>query len=148
MCNVSSSDTIVKQKAYVANQINQLSTDIALFKRVYKHTFICSRESGAKALALENALIYWEMLFTPPGRAWVTVSTNWFELWSEFLKAKWTKSINKDMWNQTLEFSIRTMQDETLSFWSEDGAWPGVIDEFVAYVKEKRGTLPENMETD
>jgi DCN1-like protein 1/2 len=35
-----------------------------------------------------------------------------------------------------------------LSFWSEDGAWPGVIDEFVAYVKEKRGDNANTMETD
>jgi DCN1-like protein 1/2 len=52
------------------------------------------------------------------------------------------------MWNQTFEFFQKTMQDETLSFWSEDGAWPGVIDEFVAFIKEKRGDLPDTMETD
>lgn len=66
-------------------------------------------------------------------------------MWLEFLKAKYTKSVNKDMWNQTLEFFLKVMQDESLSFWSEDGAWPGVIDEFVAYVKAKRG---DTMETD
>ena len=25
-----------------------------------------------------------------------------------------------------------------MSWWSEDSAWPGVIDQFVEYVKEKR----------
>jgi len=55
------------------------------------------------------------------------------------------------MWNQTFEFYLKTLEDETLSFWSEDSAWPGVIDEFVVYVKEKRGDVadvPESMETD
>ena len=53
------------------------------------------------------------------------------------------------MWNQTFEFFLKTLQDETLSFWSEDGAWPSVIDDFVAYVKELRGPqVADKMETD
>lgn len=125
-----------------------MKSDLALFKRVYKHTFICAKDKGQKALALENALVYWDLLFSPPGKSWVTRSTNWAALWAEFLNAKWTKSVNKDMWNQTFVFFEKTMEDESLSFWSEDGAWPGVIDEFVAYAKEKRGDVPDTMETD
>jgi DCN1-like protein 1/2 len=147
-----SADTIPKQKAYVASQLKQLTVDMALFKRVYRHAFVCSKEPNQKALPLENALVYWEMLFTSPGKPWVTGSgpstINWTNLWIEFLKEKWTKTVNKDMWNQTFEFFQKTMQDDTLSFWSEDGAWPGVIDDFVAYVKKKRGELPDTMETD
>jgi DCN1-like protein 1/2 len=41
------------------------------------------------------------------------------------------------MWNMTLNFAIKCVEDETLSFWSEDGAWPSVIDDFVAWCKEK-----------
>lgn len=142
-------DTISKQKSYIANQTALLSSDITLFKRVYKHTFVCSKEKGHKALPLDNAIVYWQMLFSPPGMKWVTPTTNWLDLWVEFLQKKWAKSVNKDMWNQTLEFSLKTMQDESLSFWSEDGAWPSVIDEFVAYVKELRGSqVPDTMETD
>lgn len=137
-----------KQKSYVAGQVKNLGSDLALFKRVYKNTFICAKEKNQKALPLENALVYWELLFSPPGKSWVTGSTNWADLWMEFLKAKWTKSVNKDMWNQTFVFFEKTMEDESLSFWSEDGAWPGVIDEFVLYAKEKRGDVPESMETD
>lgn len=121
---------------------------MALFKRVYRYTFVCTKEKGQKALPLENALVYWELLFNAPGVPWVTPSTNWIKLWSEFLTANWTKSVNRDMWNQTFEFMAKTLQDETLGFWNEDGAWPGVIDDFVAYAKQKRGDLPESMETD
>ena len=52
------------------------------------------------------------------------------------------------MGNQTAHFFEKTLQDETLGFWSEDGAWPGVIDSFVEYVKKKRGDVPDTMETD
>ncbi|RDL39538.1 putative defective in cullin neddylation protein 1 [Venustampulla echinocandica] len=140
-------DTLAKQKAHVASQINQLASDNALFKRVYRHVFVCARDKGQKALPLENAITYWEILFAPPGKTLATSSTNWAELWIEFLNAKWTKSVNKDMWNQTLEFLQKATEDELLSFWSEDGAWPGVIDDFVGYVKTKRGA-GERMETD
>lgn len=142
-------DTVAKQKSYVANQAAILSLDFNLFKRVYKHTFICSKEKGQKALPLENAIVYWQLLFSPPGMKWVTASTNWLDLWLEFLQKKWTKSVNKDMWNQTFEFFQKSMHDESLSFWSEDGAWPSVIDDFVAYVKEKRGLQGQDkIETD
>jgi DCN1-like protein 1/2 len=143
-----SADTISKQKAHLAGLIKLLSQDMALFKRVYRHTFVCSKEKGQKALPLDNALVYWELLFNPPGKPWVTASTNWLDMWLEFLRARWTKSVNKDMWNQTFEFYQKSLQDETLSFWSEDGAWPGVIDDFVAYAKLKRGDVPETIETD
>lgn len=33
----------------------------------------------------------------------------------------------------------KTKEDETFDWWSEDGAWPGAIDEFVGYVRAKRG---------
>jgi DCN1-like protein 1/2 len=144
---LASADTLAKQKAYVASQTKQLATDMALFKRVYRYVFICAREKGAKALSLEHAIAYWTVLFSPPGKQWVSSTTDWTALWIQFLEAKWTKSVNKDMWNMTFEFLQKTMQDESLSFWSEDGAWPGVIDDFVAYAKEKRGGA-ERMETD
>lgn len=101
-----------------------------------------------KALPRENAMIYWQMLFAPPGMIWATGSTNWLELWLEYLNAKWTKSVNKDMWNMTFDLFQKSLQDDQLSFWSEDGAWPGVIDDFVLYIKEKRGQVTDKMETD
>ncbi|TAQ84259.1 hypothetical protein B7494_g7416 [Chlorociboria aeruginascens] len=114
-------DTIAKQKAYISGQIKRLSSDMVLFKRVYRHTFICSKEKGQKALPLENACVYWQLLFSPPGPSWITGSTDWANLWITFLGKNWKKSVNKDMWNQTFEFFQKTMADETLSFWSEDG---------------------------
>ncbi len=81
---------------------------------------------------------------------WASGTTDWLKLWLEFLNAKWTKTVNKDMWNQTLEFFTKSREDETMSFWSEEGAWPSVIDDFVVWVREKRGggAVADNMETD
>lgn len=133
-------DQLSKQKKYVAGQIKKMSIDDSLFKRVYRHAFFASKESTQKAIPLENAIIYWNLLFNPPGKRWASDSVNWLRLWTDFLQENWTKTVNRDMWNQTLEFFQKSLQDESLSFWSEDGAWPGVIDEFVAYVKPKLHT--------
>lgn len=63
----------------------------------------------------------------------------WLDWWIEYLESKWKKTVNKDMWEQTLIFSQKSLKDETMGWWSEDGAWPGVLDEFVVYVKERKG---------
>ncbi len=46
--------------------------------------------------------------------------------------------MNKDMWEQTGVFLFKSLEDESMAWWSEDGAWPGVLDDFVQFVKEKR----------
>jgi DCN1-like protein 1/2 len=56
------------------------------------------------------------------------------------METSFKKSVNKDMWNETLKFAKLTLEDETMSFWTEESSWPSVIDEFVDWVKnEKRG---------
>lgn len=36
-------------------------------------------------------------------------------------------------------FAGKSLEDETMGWWSEDGAWPGCLDEFVGFVRAKRG---------
>lgn len=129
---------MAKQQKYIKKQIRDMAADLDLFKRVYRYTFVCAKEKGNKALPVDTALVYWELLFQAPGRPWVTRTTDWFALWTSFLKTNWNKTVNKDMWNQLFEFFLKTLEDDTLGFWSEDSAWPGVIDDFVAYAKQQR----------
>jgi DCN1-like protein 1/2 len=112
---------------------------------VYRYAFVVGKEGDQKALGLDMATTFWQTLFRAPGMEWKTRSYDWLALWLDFLDAKWTRSVNRDMWNQTLEFALRTKKDETLSFWSEDGAWPSVIDAFVMWCKEEKkiGSAPE-----
>ncbi|KND90877.1 Defective in cullin neddylation protein 1 [Tolypocladium ophioglossoides CBS 100239] len=134
--------------AHIRRLISSLSIDSALFKRVYRHAFVAGREGDQKSLALDNAMIYWGMLFTSPGMAWKTKHHDWLELWQTFLNEKWTRSVNKDMWNMTLEFALKAKSDETLSFWSENGAWPSVIDDFVEWCREQGIGKSESMDLD
>jgi DCN1-like protein 1/2 len=134
--------------SYLRGVIPSLSTDASVFRKVYKYAFITGREGDQKSLALDNALIYWGMLFSAPGLAWKTPNHDWLALWKSFLDEKWTRSVNKDMWNMTLEFALKSMSDESLSFWNEDGAWPSVIDDFVAWCRNKGIGKNETMDVD
>ncbi|KAH7361483.1 Cullin binding-domain-containing protein [Plectosphaerella cucumerina] len=140
--------TIHEQASRVKALSSTLAHDRSLFKRVYRHTFLAAKEQDQKAISLEYALIYWETLFTNPGLAWSSSGHDWLSLWKEYLTANWTRSINKDMWNQTLEFAYKTLEDGSLSFWSEDGAWPSVIDDFVSWCRESKGIKAEQMDMD
>ncbi len=132
----------------IRKRVAQLSSDSAYFKRVYRYTFVVGKEADQRALGLDNAIEFWRALFSDPGRPWVTASYDWLDLWTAFLAQKWTRSVNRDMWNMTLEFANKTLDDESLAFWTEDGAWPGVIDDFVAWCKAKGVGQKEIMDTD
>jgi DCN1-like protein 1/2 len=134
--------------AHVRSLIKKLSTDQDLFRKVYRHAFVGGRERDQKALSLENALIYWDMLFSKPGMTWVSANHDWLDLWKTFLGEKYTRSVNRDMWNMTLNFALKTLDDESLAFWNADGAWPSVIDDFVEWCREKGIGKVEPMEVD
>ncbi|KAL1907816.1 Scaffold-type E3 ligase [Sporothrix stenoceras] len=142
--------TLEDQTKYIASLVKHLGSDPAYFKRVYRYTFGAGKEPDQRSMSLENAIEFWKVLFAAPGRPWKTASRDWTPLWIEFLQEKWTRSVNRDMWNQTLEFAIKCSEDETLGFWSEDSAWPSVIDDFVSWSTEKgyTGVKKDSMETD
>ncbi|KAI8948250.1 DUF298-domain-containing protein [Xylaria longipes] len=127
------------QAAHLKYLAGLMTKERDLFRKVYRYAFVAGKESDQRALSLEMALLYWDTLFKKPGQSWTGSSTriNWLNEWKTFLEENWKRSVNRDMWNQTLEFAFKSIDDESLGFWSEDGAWPGVIDEFVAWYKRK-----------
>ncbi|KAJ4372791.1 Scaffold-type E3 ligase [Didymella sp. IMI 355093] len=142
-------DTIEKQKTYINNLKTQLPSDRTVFTRIYKYTFFLAKTGQQKAVSLEPAMAYWDLLFSSPLSAvkWTSPNTPWLDWWKEFLEASWKKSVNKDMWNETLKFAQLTLEDEAISFWNEESSWPSVIDDFVEWVKnEKRGGAEQKTE--
>ena len=132
-------------KNFVKTCIQNLSTNPAYFKKVYQFAFgLGKTEPAQKALDKEVALVFWDLFLgtessdTGPGpRPWKSKKVDWLAAWKRYLAEKWTRSVNKDMWNQTLAFAEKTLVDETLGFWNEDQAWPGVIDDFVLWCREE-----------
>lgn len=129
--------TKAAQKQHVHANIALMASDPAHFRKVYRHAFIAGKESSQKSLALDYAKIYWSILFAEPGRPWKSASRDWGALWLEFIEEKYTHSVSKDLWNMTLEFAYKTMADESLSFYSAEDSWPGVVDDFVVWYRSK-----------
>ncbi|KAL6721724.1 Scaffold-type E3 ligase [Lecanora helva] len=133
-------DTLSKQQSQITSFRHSLTSHPSFFKRTYKSTFLLARAPGQKILPLDTALDYWRLLFSPPSLSWNTPTTPWLDWWIEYLESRWKKSISKDTWDQTGNFVMKCLEDEGMGWWSEDGAWPGVLDEFVGFVREKRGS--------
>jgi DCN1-like protein 1/2 len=135
-------------KKFIRNRIQEVSKNPDLFKKIYRQTFVSGKDAMHKALDKEAAIAYWDELFSPALRPWKTAKVDWLDAWKRYLGDNWSRSVNKDMWNQTLEFAIRTMDDDTLGFWSEDQAWPGVIDDFVVWCREQGVVAPPKKSAD
>jgi DCN1-like protein 1/2 len=130
-------------KQYIQSQIAKLRTDVQTFRKVYQNAYISGKQNPAKkSLDLkEEAFVYWDALFSPPGRPWVSSSgrrTDWLKLWKQYLTEKYTLGVvAKDTWNAVFEFALRTLENDSIDFWSEDDAWNSNIDGFVRWYKEK-----------
>ncbi|KAL9612486.1 MAG: hypothetical protein Q9167_002917 [Letrouitia subvulpina] len=127
------------QKSQALSFRRSLTSSPPFFRSVYKSTFRLALTPGQKSLALDTATEYWRILLSPPSLGWNTGKTPWLDWWIEYLGERWKKGVSRDMWEQTGVFVVKSLEDESMSWWSEDGAWPGSLDEFVAFVKEKRG---------
>jgi DCN1-like protein 1/2 len=137
-----STPTVAAQKVHARSCFARMATDAAYFRRVYRAAFASGKEPDKRALDLDVALVFWDLLLDDPSpRPWRSANVDWLAAWKRFLGDKWTRSVNRDMWNQALEFANKTMEDESLAFWSEDSAWPSVIDDFVSWAREN-GVVP------
>ncbi|EAQ88697.1 hypothetical protein CHGG_05316 [Chaetomium globosum CBS 148.51] len=140
------------QQQYVRSRVAQALTDDDYFKTLYDFAFQVGREPPQKAVAMAVAVSFWEGLYEPHSNPWRSAHVNWLEQWTAYLREKYgvvktnedgeeeveyKRTVSKDLWTQTRLFAIKTMKDETLGFWSEEQAWPGIIDDFVLWCREK-----------
>jgi DCN1-like protein 1/2 len=149
------------QKRLVRSRINRTFTDRDYYKMYYDFAFQIGKEPSQKAINMALAVGLWEALFDPTTHPWRSAHVNWLEAWADYLKEKfgvitvngageeeieYKRTVSKDLWAQTRLFAAKTMEDETLSFWSEEQAWPGLIDEFVVWCREKGIAVAKNGE--
>jgi DCN1-like protein 1/2 len=121
-----------------------------VFRRVYRYAFPLCRQPGQRNLAFEIASEQWQLFFTAKngGIEWNTSSIPWLDWWIDFLQERGAKPVNKDLWEQTEVFMRKTKEDESLGWWSADGAWPGTLDDFVVWVQSKRGKVTDVMDVE
>lgn len=96
--------------------------------------------------ALDLALTFWDLLLpyaptydadgTRASAGTPSFSATQYELWKRFLtSASHVQVISKDTWSQFLEFTREI--DPKFANHDFEAAWPSVIDEFVAWVREQ-----------
>ncbi|ETW07723.1 hypothetical protein H310_02170 [Aphanomyces invadans] len=105
-----------------------LTSDRALFSKIYGHTFSFAKEPDQRSMAIDTALELWEIL--------LPAHFGLLKPWLAYVKAHQKNAISRDVWMQLLEFSNQVASD--LSNYDENGAWPVLIDDFVAHVQGKK----------
>ncbi len=151
--------TLDAQQSLVRSRIKAVATDPAYFRNIYDYVFQIGKEPPQKSLDMGYALGFWASLFAPTMNSWRSAHVDWLAAWTDYLREKfgkemveddgetewvYSRSVSKDLWTQTRLFAAKTMEDETLGFWSEEQAWPGLIDEFVVWCQEKGKVGPRN----
>ena len=123
-------DSIAKIQA----RLPQLQADLGnprTFKQFYEFAFDASRAEGQKVLDLQTGIALWKML--------LDCKFVHLEAWCDYMENEFQKSITKDTWKLLLEFSNQANEDLS-NIDLDNSAWPVVIDEFVEYVRAKRGS--------
>ncbi|CDO68877.1 hypothetical protein BN946_scf185000.g20 [Trametes cinnabarina] len=104
------------------------------FLELYTFCFNLAKPPAGRNIDIETACAFWSVLVAPK-----------YPIMNDILKFiadKGTyKGVNKDLWNMTLEF-CRTVHPD-LSNYETDGAWPTMLDDFVAWKKSSERQAPE-----
>jgi len=144
-------DTPASQAQYVGIIRKKLAAEPTYFKQVYRNAFKLAKPEGQRSVPMDSAIDFWNMFFREGkgGIEWNTPATKWLDLWCEFYETSNKRPVNKDLWNMVGELVLKTREPEgeSLAWWTEDGAWPMAVDDFVAFVKEKRKGQGDTMDT-
>lgn len=144
-------DTIDRQAKYISSLRAKLGTDPTYFKQVYRNSFKLAKPESQRSIPLDSALEFWTMFFGEGKGSlqWNTSSTKWLDIWLEYYQTKNKRPVNKDLWNMTGELVMKTKEPggENLEWWSEEGAWPMAVDDFVKIIKDKRAAGGDTMDT-
>ncbi|KAJ7273091.1 DUF298-domain-containing protein [Mycena rebaudengoi] len=107
----------------------------AAFQTLYTYCFTLAKSEQSRNIEMETSAAFWSVLLVPQYPIMADVL--------EFIAEKGSyKATNKDLWSMMLEF-CRTV-NPNLQDYEADGAWPTLLDDFVAWKKSKlaNGTEP------
>jgi DCN1-like protein 1/2 len=103
--------------------------DPGTFRKVYRYAFGFACDPGQRLLPLDTAAALWALLL--PDARWARTAA-----WCEFLRARGARPVARDLWNMLLDFIAGVDQADFAGHDGEGGAWPYLIDEFVAEQQE------------
>ncbi|KAI0668485.1 Cullin binding-domain-containing protein [Trametes maxima] len=104
------------------------------FSELYAFCFNLAKPPTGRNIDMDTASAFWSVLVAPKYPIMKDILN--------FIAEKGTyKGVNKDLWNMTLEFCRIVHPD--LSNYEPDGAWPTMLDDFVAWKKLSNGDTGE-----
>lgn len=110
----------------------------AEFEQFYQYVFDFVRglETRIKAIAHEEAVLYWQMLFGE--KKGLEACQGRLSQWYEFV-AESQRNISKDTWNMFYKLLVQVVavDPEHLSGYDEMSAWPSMVDEYMEWLEEK-----------
>jgi len=124
-------DTTGKKDPYDKFAYRKYAADPkAAFQTLYSYCFTLAKAENSRNIEMEVSMAFWSVLLVPQYPIMSEVLT--------FITEKGTyKATNKDLWSMMLEF-CRTV-NPTLQDYEADGAWPTLLDDFVAWKKASLG---------
>jgi len=129
-------DTIDKLRDRLPALRAEISEDTT-FRNFYMFMYDYGRPPQQKSLALDVAIELWKLLL---GNRFKFINH-----WVDYLKENYKLAVSKDTWALLLEFS-RTINDGMTNY-DSDGAWPVLIDEFVAHYHENKNKKGDPMQS-
>ncbi|BGP38071.1 hypothetical protein JCM10449v2_001998 [Rhodotorula kratochvilovae] len=117
------------KKAAADSDDSAVAPPSSSFRQFYSFLLPFFRAEGAKTLPADAAKAMWGVVLAPKyelGKAFVEFAE---EQGDKF------KAVSTDLWTQLLDFCESVEPD--LTGWSEDDAWPSVIDAFVEWKQAK-----------
>jgi len=107
---------------------NYVADKKGAFMRLYSFCFALAKPPQARNIEMETATAFWSVLLAPRYPIMNDVI--------DFINERGSyKGANKDLWNMMLEFCQTVSAN--LDDYEADGAWPTLLDEFVAWQKAK-----------
>ncbi|CAK5279329.1 unnamed protein product [Mycena citricolor] len=118
-----------RKDAYDKTAYTRYAADVKkAFGSLYTFCFNLAKPEQSRNIDMETSMAFWSVLLLPQFPIMKEVL--------EFITEKNSyKATNKDLWSMMLEF-CRTVKP-TLQDYEADGAWPTLLDDFVAWKQEK-----------
>jgi len=117
----------IKKLKKVLPKAEQDLEDPRQFRDFYLFTFNFAKNPNQKSLELDLALAYWGIVLK--GRF------KHLDMWIQYVQDNHKRAITKDTWTLLLDFSNQI--NGAFTNYDDEGAWPILIDEFVAWAKPK-----------
>ncbi|KAG5676727.1 hypothetical protein PVAND_006539 [Polypedilum vanderplanki] len=129
--------TISELRDRLMQIVDDLQTNVDLFKQLYRFSFHFGLDEGARILSLDMAMSLWKLVYTVQAP-----NNNVLERWLSFLSKESIRGIQRDTWLMFQNFA----ECFDINSYDSNEAWPSLFDDFVEYEISRLKKLELNEE--